>query len=313
MSLGLVFDPLFKRHEPGFGHPERPARLDAVEAAVRDSGVESAVLRVTPSLVARELLECVHDPAYVARIEAHCREGRGYIDTPDSAINAASGEVAMLAAGAVVELAERIHAGDVRRGFAAVRPPGHHAERDQSMGFCLLANVALAAEAMRRRGHRVAILDWDVHHGNGTQHIFEADADVFFASLHGHPDHLYPGTGYADETGVGRGAGATLNVPMQPGAGDREYAAALTQQVLPAIERFEPTFLMISAGFDAHRDDPLGCIQLSDAAFDEMLGRARELADRVCGGRLLSVLEGGYNLDVLRRCVAAHLRGLSSG
>jgi acetoin utilization deacetylase AcuC-like enzyme len=218
-----------------------------------------------------------------------------------------------LAAGGVVNAADAVARGEAGRAFCAVRPPGHHAERSNAMGFCFFNNVAIAAEYLRHQHgiERIAILDWDVHHGNGTQHYFEADPNVFFCSIHQHPDTLYPGTGYAEERGTGAGMGATLNVPMAPGSGDEEYRRAFETTILPALDRFRPEFLLISAGFDAHRADPLGHIKLSTEMFGWMTLHAMELARRHCGGRIVSVLEGGYDLTALADSVQAHLEVLA--
>lgn len=314
-SFGLVLDDRFKRHVTAAGHPERPQRLDAIRAALEWQGYLSQIALIEPTPIDLEVVHWLHDPAYVERLRRSCEHGRPTIDCPDSSICPESYEIARLAAGGVTEAARRIGRGELTRAFCAVRPPGHHCERDRSMGFCLLNNVALAAEVLRREAGlaRILILDWDVHHGNGTQHLFEADPDVLFISLHGHPDTLYPGTGYAHERGVGRGAGATLNIPFMPGARDEDYQAAFETLVQPAVERFEPQVLLISAGYDAHADDPLGTLRLSDEAFDWMSLRALEWAGRFCGERVLSVLEGGYNLGVLRRCVAQHVHRLEGG
>ena len=309
-DVGLVLDPRFKRHDTGPGHPERPARIDAIESGLEWSGLLAACQRIEAAPIDVALLDSVHAPGYAARVRAACEAGRRFIDSPDSAIGPESYEVARLAAGGVVEAARRVASGRLRRAFCAVRPPGHHAEYDRSMGFCLFNNVALAAHVMRQEHglERLLILDWDVHHGNGTQHLFEADAGVLFISIHGDPQYLYPGTGFAHERGVGPGEGFTLNVPMPPGAGDEEYAAAFTEQVLPAVERYAPQVVLISAGFDAHAGDPLAESRVTDDGFVWMARQTLRLAERHAAGRVLSVLEGGYNLDVLKRCVAEHVR-----
>ena len=226
-------------------------------------------------------------------------------------MSSGSYEAALRAAGGVLEACERVLAGEWSNAFCAVRPPGHHAERDEAMGFCLFNNVALAAAALRARHGlaRVAILDWDVHHGNGTQHLFERDGSVFYASLHQWP--FYPGTGAADERGLGPGEGTTLNCPLAAGAGDAEWIGALEERVLPELAAFAPEFVLISAGFDAHRLDPLAGMRLSERAYAEMSARMLELAARSAQGRLVSVLEGGYHLSALASCVETHLAALT--
>jgi acetoin utilization deacetylase AcuC-like enzyme len=307
--LGLVHDERFKLHDTGPGHPENADRLDAVEAGINDAGLSSRAVRIDPEPIDMALLEGRHKKAYVERFRDACRAGRRIIDVPDSAICRDSYDIALLAAGATVEAARRIATGEIDRAFCAVRPPGHHAEHDHSMGFCMFNNVALAADAVRGDGglKRVLILDWDVHHGNGTQHAFYSDPSVLYISLHGHPEYLYPGTGFPEEYGHGEGRGTTLNLPFLPGAGDDEYGEVFQTRVIPAIRSFEPQMAIISAGFDAHASDPIGITSLSDNMFTEMLVHLIELAARFASGRVLSVLEGGYNLDVLRRCVARHV------
>lgn len=310
--VGILFDPRFAEHDPGAGHPERPVRLAAVRAGLEHAGAFTRGVVVAAEDIDDATLESVHPRAYVERVRTYSEHGRRFVDDPDCAMNEQTCEIARLAAGGVVACARRVGRGELERGFCAVRPPGHHAERDRAMGFCFFANVALAAQVLRREfgRRRVLILDWDVHHGNGTQHIFEEDPDVLFVSLHGHPDYLYPGTGYAEERGRGPGEGFTLNVPLLPRTGDAEFRAAFEAWVTPAVEAFEPDALLISAGFDAHADDPLGNLALSDATFDWLTARALEWARRYCDGRVISVLEGGYNLDVLRRCVEQHVERL---
>ncbi len=307
-QFGLLIDPVFARHETGPGHPERPARIETLLRAFEQVGLLEKAVRIDPVEIDESLLTEVHEAGYVRRLREACAAGRQWIDTPDSRICPESERIARLAAGGVVEAARRVGRGELRRAFCAVRPPGHHAERDRSMGFCLYNNIALAAAALRRECglRRLAIVDWDVHHGNGTQHIFEQDPDVLFVSLHGHPDALYPGTGYAHERGRGAGEGATLNVPLEPGTDDAAYRSAFVRQVRPAIERFEPEAILISCGFDGHEDDPLGILKLGDATFSWLTGQVLALAEGVAQGRIVSVLEGGYDLGVLCRCGPAH-------
>jgi acetoin utilization deacetylase AcuC-like enzyme len=309
-TAGILWDARFKRHTTGAGHPETPQRLDAIHDALRAAGLLETCAAIDPTPLSEALIQRIHSRDYLIRLDAACRQGYPYIDVPDSAIGPESYEIAKLAAGGVVKAARLVASGELRRAFCAVRPPGHHAERDRSMGFCLLNNIALAAAIVKDefKLDRLLILDWDVHHCNGTQHAFEADPSVLVISLHGHPNSMYPGTGYENETGVGSGHGYTMNIPMPPGSGDDEYRRAFRERIVPAVARFAPQMILVSAGYDAHAEDPLGNLQLSDEAFRWMAQTTLALADRHAGGRVVGVLEGGYNLDVLGRCVAELVR-----
>jgi acetoin utilization deacetylase AcuC-like enzyme len=225
----------------------------------------------------------------------------------DVSVSRESFEIARLAAGAPMGLADAVVAGEIRNGFALVRPPGHHAEHDMALGFCLFNNVAILARYLQKQHgvDKVLILDWDVHHGNGTQHSFEDDPSVLYVSTHQYP--FYPGTGAYYEEGTGRGRGATLNCPMPAGSTDREYEQAFVERILPKIDEFRPEFIVLSAGFDAHREDPLAQMELTTEFYGWMSERMMEAADRHAGGRIVSVLEGGYNLKYLPLCVAEHL------
>jgi len=311
-DLAIAFDEKLRWHDPGPGHPERPQRLDTVRAALEEAGVLSTALRVATEPADANVLTRVHAPEYVERVRQACQAGLPYLDEPDCAICPASFDLARLAAGLVVQAARHVAAGDARRAFCAIRPPGHHAERNRGMGFCLFNNVALAAATLKQEFglNRLLILDWDLHHGNGTQHCFESDPDVLFISLHEDPRYLYPGTGFAHETGRGAGEGTTINVPLAPGSGDKQVREAFENRILPAAECFQPQIVLISAGFDAHRDDPLGHLSFSDAIYGWMLQRLLEVAGRHAGGRVVSVLEGGYRLDALHRCVRDHVETL---
>jgi acetoin utilization deacetylase AcuC-like enzyme len=292
-------DDLFRRHDPG-PHPERPARYDAVSEAVAGSAAEVAA---APPAELEALLR-IHDEGYLEAIERICAAGGGALD-PDTAVNDASYAAAVHASGAAVAAVDAVLAGEIRAALTCGRPPGHHAERATPMGFCIVNHVAVAAAHARARGvERVAVLDWDAHHGNGTQASFWTDPTVLYVSLHQYP--FYPGSGAASERGAREGEGATVNVPLPAGTGKDEFLAAFRGQVLPALHGFDPGLLLISAGFDAHAADPLCDLGLDAEAFATM---TREL--RGIGPGPVLVLEGGYDLIALRDSVAAVLAALA--
>jgi len=309
-KTGLVLDERYQLHDTGPGHPERAERLVAITRKLEQEGIAQRALRITPQPADTDTIALIHDRRYIERVRETCQRGDAYIDTPDSAICPKSYEIALLAVGGVVELAEAVAAGRCANGFAAVRPPGHHAEHNKSMGFCLFNNIAIAARHLQRRHgyEKVLILDWDVHHCNGTQHSFERDPSVFVCSLHQHPSTCYPGTGWPHEVGEGRARGTKLNLPMAPGLGDEAYRKAFEESFLPAAKKFQPEFVLISAGFDAHTRDPLAGMNLTIEGFNYMQRAALDLAKDHCGGRVMSVLEGGYNLQALAECVADHVK-----
>lgn len=309
MATGFVYHEACLEHDTGSQHPERPARLLAIIDALRQCPVWQHLTHIRPEPADLRWVLTAHSEQYVRRLQRACREGLPYLDTPDCMISLKSWNAAVRAAGAGLAAVDAIMAGQVRNAFCAVRPPGHHAEYDAAMGFCLLNNVAIAANYVRLRHgvSRVLIFDWDVHHGNGTQHRFEDDPNVLFCSIHQDPHTLYPGTGYASEVGTGEGAQTTLNLPMPAGSSDDDYQRILQDRFLPAAEAFRPEFIFVSTGFDPHVDDPLASMALTDAGFAWMGRMILDLADRFCNGRLVSILEGGYNLEVLQRCVPEHL------
>jgi acetoin utilization deacetylase AcuC-like enzyme len=286
-------------------HPECPERLSGILEALKAPEF-AALERVEAPLAQREALVRVHEAAYVDGLLAAVPQ-RGIVELdPDTVLSPGSGEAALRAAGAVVAAIDAVIEGGAANAFCAVRPPGHHAESGAAMGFCLFNNVAVGA-LHAREAHgigRVAVIDFDVHHGNGTQHMFEADGGLFYASTHQWP--LYPGTGARSERGVGN----ICNAPLPPGAGSAEFRAAMTDTVLPALDRFQPELVMISAGFDAHRADPLASLELDEADYGWATDRLLELARRHAGGRLVSTLEGGYDLRALAASAAVHVRRL---
>jgi acetoin utilization deacetylase AcuC-like enzyme len=310
MTVWLLTDAAADAHASP-GHPERPDRRGAAAEGVRDAA-GGTILEPEVEPVDRETLAAVHHPAYVESLDEAEARGGGWLD-PDTYLVPGSLRAARLAAGATVQAALAASAGDARVAFAVVRPPGHHASHDRASGFCLLNNVAIAVAALRARGiaERIAIVDWDVHHGDGTQAIFERDPDVCYTSTHQSP--FYPGTGARTETGSGDAAGTKHNRPLSPGDGDDAFVAAWGDDLLPAIEAFRPEAILVSAGYDAHVDDPLAGLEVTEEGYEEVSLRLGALTRRLGLGGVALTLEGGYNLDALRASAAATVRGLLSG
>lgn len=294
----------FLDHDTGTGHPERPARLTAVEAGIDAAGLREALVPVVPVAAPTEDIARIHPEVYTRALAEFCAAGGGYLDG-DTHVGTASWEVATLAAGAGLEVVRRLDAGDGDAGFCAIRPPGHHALASRAMGFCLLNNVAVTAAALADRGERVAIVDYDAHHGNGTQDLFWSDPRVFYVSMHESP--MYPGTGRIDDVGADAGYGTTLNFPFPAHTTGDVYRRAVDEVVVPTLQAWSPTWLLISAGFDGHRYDPITDLGLTAGDYADV---TRVLADLVPAGRRLLFLEGGYDLQALSHCTGAVLSAL---
>jgi acetoin utilization deacetylase AcuC-like enzyme len=306
----LLADPLYNRHIPGPGHPERPERLDAVLSALEQTGLAAEMPRIPPRAATEDEVAACHTRKYIDVVRHDVARGYEALSTGDTPLCAESLEVALQAVGGVLNAVDAVVERRAQNAFCAVRPPGHHATPGRGMGFCIFNNVAIAARyAQRRHGiERVLIADWDVHHGNGTQDIFYADGSVFCFSTHQHP--WYPGTGRPDETGEGAGRGATLNCPFPAGSGRAEILGAFQDKLLPTARDFQPGLVLVSAGFDSRLGDPLGRFTLSDTDFADLTTLMLEIADTCAGGRLVSVLEGGYSLDGLASASVAHVEAL---
>ncbi|GAB4239255.1 MAG: hypothetical protein OHK0028_17020 [Deltaproteobacteria bacterium] len=309
---GFVWSEAYLEHETRPGHPESPKRLEALIAAIREEGMRESLIFLEPYVPAMESLHAVHAPAYLEAFREAAARGDRHFAVRDCAISGGSYGAALLAAGGVMAGIDAVLSGRSDNAFCAVRPPGHHAGRSSAMGFCFVNNVAVGARYARSAYgvRRIYILDWDVHHGNGTQALFDEDPLTFFCSLHEHPSFCYPGTGRRLERGRGAGAGTTLNLPLAPHAGDRETIEAFEREVVPSIEAFRPELILLSAGFDAHRDDPIAELECTEDAYVHMTRRVLEMADRHCGGRVVSVLEGGYRTESMVASAIAHMRML---
>jgi acetoin utilization deacetylase AcuC-like enzyme len=310
--MQVLSDPVMLRHEPPADHPESPKRLDAVMGIVHRLEREGQLSLVTPRAATDDDLLLVHTPEYVKKVRAEIAAGRRTLSTGDTDLSPGSLAAALAAAGTIVSAVDAVMSGRTPTAFCAVRPPGHHASQGRGMGFCLFNNIAIGARYARRKHgvDRILIADWDVHHGNGTQDVFWSDGAVLFFDTHQHP--WYPGTGSPDEKGDGRGRGLIVNNPFPAGSGRPEILTAFREGLVPLADRFKPQLVMISAGFDSRAGDPLGRFTLTDPDFAELTGIALGIARQHAGGRLVSVLEGGYSREGLPLAVGSHLTRLAS-
>jgi len=312
MATALIHHPSYAKHDTGPGHPETSERYEVVMKALRaDTKLWSSLAEISPEKAAKGLIQAAHSPQHFKRVESAFEQGLDRLDA-DTVISMHSFDASLFAAGAVIAGVDAVMQTNARNAFAAVRPPGHHATSENAMGFCMFNNVAVGARHAQNKYkeiERVAIIDWDVHHGNGTQGIFYDDPSVYFFSMHQYP--WYPGTGSRGETGHGRGLGSTLNVPVKANTKANEQKRMFEGAIEDIAKNFKPDLIMISAGFDAHQSDPLGQLELEDADFVSMTKTAMQWADDACEGRIVSALEGGYNLSTLGGTVKKHVAELN--
>lgn len=307
-QTGLVYDSIFLEHSKP-GHPERPERIRSAHEGLIQTGLLDQSVLVPARAAAEDELRLNHGEAYIQRVRSVSGQGGGQLD-PDTYVNSQTWQAAILAAGGLIDLSLSVCQGDLKNGFALVRPPGHHALTDRAMGFCLFNNVAIAAKVILRQPEmdRVAIVDFDVHHGNGTQAVFEADPRVLYVSTHQMPH--FPGTGFWDESGVGDGKGTLLNIPLSYGMGDEAFAQCYESLVLPKLGAFNPQMIFVSAGYDTHWQDPLAGLTLSTNGQAQLSSMLVDAASRLCDGRIVFTLEGGYDLEVISHGVANSVRAL---
>ena len=311
-KTGFLYDDRYQQHRTGSYHPEIPDRLPAVYKGIQDAGLLEQLTLIEAVPADLKWVETVHDNEYIKRLQKACSRGDNIFDSPDNQMCTATYEISLLAVGGVLEAARLVMEGELDNAFCAVRPPGHHAEVDKAMGFCYFNNIAIAARYIQQEYgiQRVGIIDFDVHHGNGTQHIFERDATVFYYSIHQHPTFAYPGTGREFETGKDVGHGYTKNSPMLPGQGDKEYIQTLQKDLLPAFAEFKPQVILVSSGFDAHIEDNMSDIKLTTDGFTWIIEKIAEMAAAYAEGRLISVLEGGYSIRRLPELARNHVKVL---
>jgi len=310
MSTTLITSNEFKKHDTGMGFPETSVRLDAIMDHLEKTNIINDLDVVEPKTKDKEYCKLVHLEDYINRVRESCELGAPIVDTVDNPISKDSYDVALLAAGAMVDAVDRVFEGKADNAMVIPRPPGHHAEKDQAMGFCLFNNVAIAARYAQNNYEveKVTIVDFDVHHGNGTQHIFEEDPTVMYVSTHQYP--FYPGTGAADENGKGNGTGTTINHPLEADTADDKILDIYNNSISDKILSFNPDLLLLSAGFDAHYKDPIGGLMMTTEGYYNLSNILVKLANEVCGGKIISTLEGGYDLHALAQSVGVHLLAL---
>ena len=313
MATALVHHPIYEKHNTGYGHPEMPERYRVVVDAIKaDESLSERLVEITPAKASQGAVQAAHTKEHFKRVENAFADGFDRLDA-DTVISMQSFDASLFAAGGAITAVDVLMQGEAKNAFVAVRPPGHHATAERAMGFCLFNNVAVAARYAQNKYKeidRVAIVDWDVHHGNGTQGIFYSDPTVYFFSMHQYP--WYPGTGSRGETGQGRGLGTTLNVPLKAFTSAAEHRRGFEAAIGDIASEMRPDMIFLSAGFDAHLTDPLGQLQLEDIDFEALTSTVMQWADETCAGRIVSCLEGGYNLDTLGGTVRSHVAMLAS-
>ena len=314
-KTGFLFDDRYQLHNTGTLHPEIPERLKAIYKGIQDADLLNRLTLIRGSRVDQSWIEQVHDLHYIMRFEEACLAGMPDFDCPDNTMGPETYDVALLAVGGILDTAAMLMKGEIDNAFCTVRPPGHHAEKAKAMGFCYFNNVAITARYLQQAWNikRVGIVDFDVHHGNGTQHLFEQDPTVFYYSIHQHPSFAYPGTGREFEEGTLDGLGYTKNSPVLPGQSDSEYQRLMERDLFPAFDWFKPEVILVSTGFDAHADDDMSDIRLTTRGFSWIMERIVEMADRYSDGRLISVLEGGYAITRLPELAKEHVGILMKG
>ena len=309
-KTGFLYDERFLKHITSSYHPERPERLTAILSGIEKADLLPKLIKINAESADMKWIELVHEKSYIERFKTACLNGQTIFDCMDNSICKDTYDTAVLAVGGILKTCDMLMEGVIDNAFCAVRPPGHHAEVSEGMGFCYFNNVAVLARYMQSKWgiKKVGIIDIDVHHGNGTQHIFEQEPDIFYYSIHEHPSFAYPGTGREFETGKDEGEGFTKNNPILPGADINHYKKTLQKDCLPAFKEFKPEVFIISTGFDAHKDDDMSDINLSTEGFSWIMNEIVKMADKYANGRIISVLEGGYSLKRLGELAENHVK-----